>query len=212
MTRALSETPLDRLEQEVSPLLDIDSTLKWLAVEKALMNSDGYWVRMSDFNVYQDINGRFHIFSHDANESLREPEGPPRSGPPAPHVTATLGVALDPFEGSQDPDKVLLNRLVAVPALRAKYLGFLRDVARDGMDWAKVAPVAQQFHDLIASDVRADTHKLYSTPGFDGGIDRDGADTGGQPSGGSVPNLSLKSFFEQRRTFLLNYPDVQRQP
>jgi|CXWL01.1.fsa_nt_gi hypothetical protein len=210
LTRVLSQTPLDRLEQEVSPLLDIDGTLKWLAVEKALMNSDGYWVRMSDFNVYQDTTGRFHIISHDANETLREPEGPPRSGPASPYVSPSLGVALQPFEGSQDESKVLLARLVAVPVLRAKYLGYVRAVAEDWMDWTRVGPLANQFRALVEADVRADTHKLYSTAGFDGALTIDNADAGAAgPVAGGLPNRSLKKFFDERRAFLLSHPDLR---
>ena len=36
----------------------------------ALANSDGYWTRASDYNLYQDVNGRFHIVPHDVNEAL----------------------------------------------------------------------------------------------------------------------------------------------
>ncbi|MGB7219064.1 MAG: CotH kinase family protein [Vicinamibacterales bacterium] len=210
LCRVLTQTPLDQLEQAVAPILDIDATLKWLAVEKALMNSDGYWLRMSDYNLYQDPGGRFHIVSHDANETLREPESSPRSGPPLPSVGPALGVALDPFTGTEDPAKVLLNRLVAVPALRARYLGYLRDVAEVWMDWGRIGPIAERAHALIADDVRADTHKLYSTNGFLNSILMDNGDPGGGPVAGALPNRSLKNFFEQRRAYLLNHPDVKR--
>jgi spore coat protein CotH len=40
--RLLNETPLEKLEAALSPLLDIDGALKFLALEIALVNSDGY--------------------------------------------------------------------------------------------------------------------------------------------------------------------------
>src|SRR5205823_1761616 len=42
LCRTLNETPPEQLEQELSPLLDIDGALKFLALENALINSDGY--------------------------------------------------------------------------------------------------------------------------------------------------------------------------
>ena len=36
----------------------------------ALVNSDGYWTRASDYSIYQDEKGRFHVIPHDMNEGL----------------------------------------------------------------------------------------------------------------------------------------------
>src|SRR4030095_5849231 len=44
LCQGLDETPLDRLENDLAPLLDLDGTLKFLALENALINSDGYWI------------------------------------------------------------------------------------------------------------------------------------------------------------------------
>ena len=51
-------------------MLDIDGALKFLALEMALVNTDGYWTRASDYNIYQDVKGRFHVIPHDMNEAL----------------------------------------------------------------------------------------------------------------------------------------------
>jgi hypothetical protein len=59
----------------LEPILDVDATLKFLALEKAMSNTDGCWTRASEYNIHQDINGRFHIIPHDANETLRPPVG-----------------------------------------------------------------------------------------------------------------------------------------
>jgi hypothetical protein len=47
MFRVLNETPPERLEAALAPLLDIDGALKFLALDDALVNSDGYWTRAS---------------------------------------------------------------------------------------------------------------------------------------------------------------------
>ena len=43
-----------KLEAALAPMLDIDGALKFLALEVALVNSDGYWTRASDYSLYQD--------------------------------------------------------------------------------------------------------------------------------------------------------------
>ena len=73
----------------------------------------------------------------------------------------------------------------AVPALRAKYLSYVRDIADKWLDWNTLGPLAQKHHDAIAADVKLDTRKLYSTEAFESGV------------------ASLKKFADERRAYLL---------
>jgi hypothetical protein len=180
MTKVLNETPPDRLQAALAPLLDIEGVLKFLALEVALVNSDGYWTRASDYNMYRDPAGQFHIIPHDVNEGLGGAGGGRgRNGP-----------QLDPLVAANDPSKPLYSKLLAVPALRQQYLGYLRDIATTWLDWNAVAPMLRDSHNLIAADVTADTRKLYDVDGFQAGI----AETGNP----------LKTFLDARRAFLLN--------
>ena len=77
MFKVLNETPADRLEAELAPLLDIDGALKFLALDVALANTDGYWTRASDYNIYLDAQGRVHVLPHDMNEGLEDEGGGP---------------------------------------------------------------------------------------------------------------------------------------
>ena len=70
-------------------MLDVDGALKFLALEVALVNSDGYWTRASDYSIYQDDEGTFHVIPHDVNEGLADEGGrgfgpPPGFGPGGP--------------------------------------------------------------------------------------------------------------------------------
>src|SRR5262245_36095182 len=76
MCKVLTETPPDKLEEALSPLLDIDGALKFIALDNALINNDGYWIRTSDYSIYQDVKGRFHIIPADVNETFVRPGGP----------------------------------------------------------------------------------------------------------------------------------------
>ncbi len=67
------------------PILDIDGVLKFLALEIALVNDDGYWIRASDYNIYQDEKRQFHVIPHDMNEAMMsEGGGRGRAGGPPP--------------------------------------------------------------------------------------------------------------------------------
>src|SRR6185503_5291693 len=132
-----SQTEPNKLEAELSKILDVDGALKFLALENALINSDGYWIRSSDYNLCQDEQGRFHIIPHDTNETFGPPERPGmgrRGGGEEPNVT------LNPAAGEDEPTKPLLSRLLAVPKLRARYFGYVRQIAEQSLDWNKLGP------------------------------------------------------------------------
>jgi spore coat protein CotH len=218
--KVLNETPADKLEAALNPILDIDGALKFLALDVALVNSDGYWTRASDYSIYQDEKGLFHVIPHDMNEGLADEGGrgfgpPPgfgdqgaraqgASGPGGPPPDMTFGpgrgrggrvmfggasAELDPLVGLDDTTKPLRSKLLAVPALRERYLSYVRDIAQKHLDWKTLGPRVEGYQALIAEDVKADTRKLYSFEAFTAGLD------------GS--ERSLKTFVEKRRAFLL---------
>jgi hypothetical protein len=86
---------------------------------------------------------------------------------------------------ANDASKPLCSRLLAVPELRTRYLGYVRDIAERWLDWSVIEPMAERYHALIAEDVRTDTRKLESTEAFERGV------------------AGLQQFFESRRAFLL---------
>jgi len=200
LCRVLNTTPVAELEKALEPILDIDGALKFLALENVFINTDGYWVRSSDFNLYQDQTSRFHIIPHDVNETFREPEGPGMER------ERTKGVELDPLVAAADARKPLLSKLLAVPTLRARYLGYVRKIADEWLDWKKIGPLAEQYHALIASDVQADTRKLASFDAFEKGISEDVEEQGFR---GPRHHLSLKTFVERRREYLLHHPEIE---
>lgn len=166
--RVLHQTPPERLDAALAPILDVDGVLRFLALEVALANSDGYWTRASDYDIYQGVDGRFHVIPHDMNEGL-----------------GVGGRAPEPLVAVDDPSKPLRSKLLAVPALRERYLGYVHDIADRWMDWERVGPIVERYQSLIADDVGADTRKLYPTDQFRSGTD------------------ALRGFLEQRRAYLL---------
>jgi hypothetical protein len=140
------------------------------------------------------------LIPHDANETYRTPDGPGMRG------GSGQGVEMDTFAGADDPTKPLLNRLLAVPELRERYLGFVRQIAQEWLDWKKIGPAAAEFQRLIAADVKTETHNLYPFETFQKSVTEDIEEQGFR---GPRTRISLKSFVEQRRAFLLSYRDTK---
>jgi hypothetical protein len=239
LCRVLNETPAEQLEEKLAPILDIDGALRFLALDNALVNNDGYWVRASDYSLYEDEQGRFHVIPHDVNETFSMPGGPgfgggpmlfrsgekrpdgpnpqPPQGEPAggpvppapPRGPQVKGVELDPLVSVKDAKKPLLSKLLAVPALRERYLAYIKDIAEKWLDWEKLGPIAKQYGGLIAEDVRLDTRKLESTAAFEKSIEGE-SEAPNPEQRGPRRSISLKSFAEQRRAYLLNHPEVKK--
>lgn len=76
LCRVLNQTPPDKLEAALAPIVDLDNLLWFLALDVALINGDGYWVRSSDYSLYLDDKGKFHFIPHDMNEAFHPPMGP----------------------------------------------------------------------------------------------------------------------------------------
>ena len=85
LCKVLNQTPPNQLEKAVSPILDIDGVLRFLALDNALVNNDGYWTRASDYSIYRDTAGKFYILPYDVNETFPMGGGPGgRGGPGGP--------------------------------------------------------------------------------------------------------------------------------
>lgn len=211
--KVLNQTPPAQLEKALEPLLDVDEALRFLALDVALVNTDGFWTRASDYYLYLDTTGKFHFIPWDTNESMPEggegrgPGGPPpmgappMGGPPPGGMGGGRGgrggfgfmmegtPTLDPLVNIADTTKALRARLLAVPALRARYLGYVREIATHWLDWKTLGPIAEEYHNLIAPVARTDTRKLDSTAEFDAGLE------------------ALRGFADQRRAFLLGWKE-----
>jgi hypothetical protein len=99
------------------------------------------------------------------------------------------GVKTDPLIIATSETTALAAKLLAVPALRTRYLGYVRELATTQLDWARLGPLASRYHSLIEADVKRDTRKLDSYEAFTASL--------------STDTRSLKAFADQRRAYLL---------
>ena len=229
LCQVLNETPADQLEEKLSPILDIEGALWFLAVDVALVNSDGYWTRGSDYSIYQNPEGKFHILPHDMNEAFiagqhgggggggrgrnRGPGGggppdrggrgggPPGGfgGPPGGGGRGGGGVTLDPLVGLEDKSKPLRSVLLNNPKWQRQYLQNLKTIA-EMMQWDQIGPKIEQYRELIEDEVALDTRKLFSTADFENAMNT-------EKPGNDSP--SLRAFLQQRSEFLLNHEKIK---
>lgn len=211
LCRTLNQTPPEKLEAALKPILDIDGALWFLALDMVLTNNDGYWVRASDYTLFRDNKGVFHLVPHDMNEAFQGAMGfgpgfGPGPGGGAGARPRPSGVELDPLIGLDDLRKPLRSRLLAVPSLRARYLAHVRELAEESLDWKNLGPIVAQYRSLLSKEIEADTRKLSSYEAFQKAV-ADAPDTAAPQ--GQRQRLSLRAFAEQRRRYLLNHPEVK---
>jgi hypothetical protein len=74
-----------------------------------------------------------------------------------------------------------------VPALRAKYLAYTKEIATKWLDWKVLEPIATKYQGMISADVKADARKIYSFAEFEEGP------------------ILLKQLADRRRAMILNF-------
>ena len=208
LCRTLQNTSDAQLEAELSRVFNIDRAFWFLAIENVFIDNDGYFSRGSDYSIYQDSNGRFHLLPYDSNETFRF------AGGGGPNSWATDGPMLSPVAQEEDEMRPVIKRLFAIPHLRARYLSHIRTIVADWLDWEKLESIIAAYQSLIDEGVRADDKKLYpyeafatshikeQTHGFGPG------GGGGRRGRGGTP--SFKDFVTQRREYLLSHPEINK--
>jgi hypothetical protein len=184
LAKTLQETPPEKLEAALASRLEVEAYLRFLALDNVMASADAFYMRGSDYSLYRHPDGRFQFVFHDANEMFNFGAGG-RGG--------FGGVRLSPLVAVNDVNKPIISKVLAVPALRARYLALVREIADKSLDWKVLGPVVKQYRDLIAADVERDTRKLFTTEDFLFGT----LDEGGEGT--------LRAFIEQRREFLLGW-------
>jgi len=192
-TKLLNETPPGKLAAALNERLDIDSALWSLALE-CVFQDEGYFTRGSDYNLYLDPDGRFHVLQHDGNEVMNIPGGP---GMPS----GLSGPKLEPFYNADNPDRPLMFKLFQVPELKARYRHHLKTITEEWIAWDKISPLVEGYASLIGDEVKKDVRKHSSFEAFEKGLLKTSSD-------GRRTKLGLKPFTEGRREFLLNHPEV----
>lgn len=207
LCETLQNTPDDQLEAKLASVLNIDRALWFLALDNVFIDNDGYFSRGSDYSIYQDPNGRFHLLPYDSNETFRF------AGGGGPNSWQTDGPMLSPVAQEYDEMRPVIKRLFAIPHLRARYLAHVRTIVTEWLDWERLEPIIAAYQSLIDEEVKADDKKLYSYEAFASSHIKEqtrgfGRGGGGRRGRGSTP--SFKHFITERRDYLLTHPEINK--
>jgi hypothetical protein len=148
---ALNQTPVSHLENVVPLYFDVDKILWHLACEIAFSDDDSYVYKgKMDYYAYQDAETeRFATYDYDGNSVMK-----------------SQNVNWSAFYNEQKINYPLLNRLLAVPAYRQRYLAHLRTIIRTLLDENQVNSLIDNYDALIRNSVFADTKKPTSNNAY----------------------------------------------
>jgi CotH kinase protein/Lamin Tail Domain/Secretion system C-terminal sorting domain len=164
------------LETEAPKVFDIDKILWHMACEIAFGDDDSYVYKgKMDYYIYQDaVTNRWATYDYDANSTL-----------------LTAHVSWSPFYNASKVNYPLLNKLLAVPAFRQRYLAHMRTIINELLDESKVNALINSYDGLIRTGVFADTKKATSNAAYTNELN------------------VLKNFIKNRKAYLLNDSEVK---
>lgn len=164
------------LETEAPKVFDIDKILWHLACEIAFGDDDSYVYKgKMDYYLYWDEKTqRWTTFDYDANSTL-----------------VTAHVSWSPFYNETKVNYPLLNKLLAIPAFRQRYIAHMRTIIYDLLDETRVNALIDKYDALIRTAVLADTKKPYTNTAY-------------------INELEvLKNFIKNRKSSLLSNAEIK---
>ncbi|HLP96450.1 MAG TPA: CotH kinase family protein [Saprospiraceae bacterium] len=171
----LNTTPLSNLETEISEVMDLDRTLWFLASEIAFSDDDSYVFKgKMDYYLYWDPETqRMTPLEFDGNSAMKS-------------NATNWGV----FYNETKVNYPLLNRLLAVPSIRQRYLAHFRTLMADEMNTTEFNALVDSYDALINAAVLADTKKLYTNAQY------------------NTEKQTIKNFVNTHRNNLLNNSEI----
>ncbi len=171
----LNNEPLASLEEELSKVLDIDKACWFLAHEVIFSDDDSYIFKggMDYYVYYEAETGRIVPMEYDGNS-----------------VLAANKLDWDLFYNEDDTDFPMMNRMLAVPAIRQRYLAHVRVILEDYFNSTYADAKIDEWLALIDAAVQDDPKKFYSYAQFQTAI------------------TSLKEAIVTRRNSLLSDPEM----
>lgn len=147
----LEQTPLAELEDSLNNHLDVDRTLWFLASEIAFSDDDGYAYKgKMDYYLYFDAETqRMTPQEFDGNSVMKN-----------------NAANWSPFYHADNANYPLLNRMLAVPSLRQRYLAHMRTLINEKMQSATFNALLAGYSAMIDAEVQADPKKLYTYAAF----------------------------------------------
>ena len=197
----LNNTPLANLPTVLPHYLDVDQALWYIALQNIFVNTDSYLGTGNDYFAYGDeLHRRFQILPWDLNTTFGGYDWGRLLGN-NPHLMSPY------YSGGSNNSRPLIDRLLAVPQYKERYLAHFRTMLDEFFDWKKMGPLATRYHQMLEPSVKTDTKKLYTNQLFTDNLIKDVVV---RDRYGSYVIPGLKSFVDKRRAYLLNHVDIRK--
>ncbi len=197
----LTET-LNNNTSEIGKILDVDNTLWMLAFNNVLVNLSSYsGANSQNFYLYQDNHGRFVPILWDLNLSFGSYKNI-KAG--ASSLSLKDLQTLDPLVHSDNPNKPLIQKLLANPTLKNVYLAHIRTILNDHFLNGNYEKRAKELQRKISNDMFSDKYKFYEHSEFLSSLNK----TIGQRSKipGIVELMSKRARFLKKHATLRSFP------
>lgn len=147
----LNNTTTANLPTVLPAYLDVDRTLWFLASEIAFSDDDSYIYKgkMDYYVYYEPETGRMVPHEFDGNSAFY-----------------TQGVNWGAFYHETNANYPLLNKMLAVPEWRQRYLAHMRTIIAEELDTAACNAMLNNYKTMIDALVNSDPKKLYSYNNF----------------------------------------------
>jgi hypothetical protein len=174
----LNNTPPNLLADSLRNYLDVDGTLWFLAHEILFTDDDSYVNKGGmDYYLYYDVaTNRMTPIEYDANSCMNNQRA----------------TSWSPFYRENHASYPLLNKLMAVPELRQRYLAHVRTIISESFDPDLINDKIDTYATHIQQNVQDDPKKLYTYNQF------------------LLEIPKLKQFFPLRRNYIMSNPEVNR--
>ena len=183
--------------EELDAVFDVDTFLKYLAVNTVIVNLDSYVGTGHNYYIYEQ-GGRFTVIPWDLNEAF----GNFKCRCDRAQI---IDFKIDEPTCGAVSERPLVSRVLAEADYKATYHRYLRAFLDEHFTEAKVGAKINATAELIRSYVRADTTKFFTDADFETNLQSDTTGRGGGAIG-------LMTFVRERRAALIAQLDGASSP
>lgn len=168
---------------EIEKVLDVDKTLRFLAVSTLIVHLDNYLGLGHNYYLYE-VDGKFTLIPWDLNEAFGTFNcGIDREG--------IVNFLIDEPTAGPVSERPLVKRLLSHQPYVDKYHEYLQSLLDGRFDVNRMASRIAELASLIRPYVESDEMKFFSTGDFERNLSKDIVEVGiggGKPIGGPPPN------------------------
>lgn len=154
LLEVLNSEPSENFTRDIEKVLDVDETLRFLAVSAGILHLDNY-IGIGHNTYLYEVNGKFSVIPWDLNMTFG---------------TFNAGIRKDGIinyyidEPTSGPIKrfPLVNRLLSYPPYLEKYRRYMQELIDGPMNPEVLLPRIDRLYEMIRPYARADTQMFYA--------------------------------------------------